>query len=130
MRWSFLPQISWKGSDRQEVLRIHRGHMKCGNTTIRWPCDMEFIVLDFVVCQNLFQKFGEDTLPAFEEQLVVRCCRDHDDVATLLRLIAKIPGDDVIHYVHGLRSAAKRKDAGVGFAGIKVLWEHDLVMNG
>src|ERR1700680_3143880 len=123
MRWSFLPQISWKRSDRQEVLRIQGGHMKCGNATIRWPRDMEFIVLDFVVRQNLFQKFGEDTLPAFEEQLVVRRCGDHDDVATLPRLITKIPGDDVIHYVHGLRPAAKRKDPGVGFAGIIVLWE-------
>src|SRR5713226_396172 len=33
---------------------------------------MELIILDFVVGQKLFQKLGEDTLPAFEEQLVVR----------------------------------------------------------
>src|ERR1700739_4899605 len=102
MRWSFLPQISWERSDRKEVLRIQRGHVKCSNTAIRRPRDMELIVLDFVVSQNLFQKLGEDTLPAFEEQLVVRRCWDHDNVAALLRLIAKIPGNYVVHYVHGL----------------------------
>src|SRR5712692_945698 len=91
---------------------------------------MELILLDFVVGQNLFQKLGEDTLPALEEQLVVRRCGDHDDVAALLRLIAEIPSDDIIHYVHGLRSAAKPEDSGIGFAGIVVLWEHDPVMNG
>src|ERR1700676_3096162 len=91
---------------------------------------MELIIPDFVVSQNLLQKLGEDTLPAFEEQLVVRGRGDHDDVAALLRLITEIPSDDAVHYVHGLRPAPKREDAGIRFAGVVVLWEHNLVMNG
>ena len=89
---------------------------------------MELIVLDFLVGQNLFQKLREDALTTFKEQLIVRRCGDHDDVTALLRLNPEIPGDNVVHYVHGLRSAAKREDAGIGFASIVVLWKHDLVL--
>src|ERR1700730_15637574 len=91
---------------------------------------MELIILDFVVSQNLFQKLGKDTLPAFEEQLVVGGRGEYDDVAALLRLITKIPGDDAVHYVHGLRSAPKREDAGIRFTSIVVFGEHNLVVNG
>src|SRR6202521_2815923 len=91
---------------------------------------MKLIVLDFIVGQNPFQKLWEDALPALEEQLVVRRRRDHDDVTTLFRLIAEIPGDDAFHYVHGLRTATKAEDTGIRLADIVVLWKHDLVMNG
>src|SRR5260370_28993290 len=90
---------------------------------------MELIVPDFVISQNLFQELGEDALPAFEEQIIVRRRGDHDDVAALLRLVPEIPCDDVIDYVNGLRSAAEAEDARIGFARIVVLWQHDLVMN-
>src|SRR3984893_2602036 len=91
---------------------------------------MELIVPDFVSSQNLFQELRKDALSAFKEQLIIRRCGDHYDVAALLRLIPEIPCDDVIDHVHGLRSATKPEDSGIGFAGIVVLWEHDLVTDG
>src|SRR4029077_4812959 len=90
---------------------------------------MEFIVPDFVISQNLFQELREDALPAFKEQLIVWRCRDHDDIAALLRLIPEIPCDHVIDYVHGLGAAAKSEDSGIGFTRVVVLWEHNLVVN-
>src|SRR5260370_32986178 len=90
---------------------------------------MELIVPDFVISQNLFQELGEDALPAFEEQIIVRRRGDHDDVSALLRLVPEIPCDDVIDYVHGLRSAAEAEDARIGFARIVVVWQHALEIN-
>src|ERR1700680_5173325 len=90
---------------------------------------MELAVPNFVISQNPFQELREDALPAFKEQLIVRRRGDHDNVAALLRLIPEIPCDNVVDYVHGLGSAAKAEDSGIGFARVVVLWEHDLVVN-
>src|ERR1700680_5124023 len=90
---------------------------------------MELAVPNFVISQNPFQELREDALPAFKEQLIVRRRGDHDDVAALLRLITEIPCDDIIDYVHGLRSAAKADYSWIGFARVVVLWEHNLVVH-
>src|SRR5262249_8040843 len=91
---------------------------------------MKLVTLDFVGREHQFEKFRKDRRAILKDQLIVRCGRCDNDVATLLGLRAEIPAEHTVHRVHRLRSTAERENRGIGFRGIVSIREDYLVPYG
>src|SRR6266849_5809129 len=124
------PHVSGESRNGHEILRIGCRDMKRRDPPVRRSRDVKLVVLNFVVRQNHLQKFREDAGALVKEQLTLRRRWGDNYIAALFSLGTEVAIKDVVHGVHGLRSATQSQNGRVRPGRIIGAWKDDLIMNG
>src|SRR5262245_46252409 len=93
--------------------------MECAQSPVGSAGDIEFSTLNLVIMQDPIQKFREDRIgSAFEEEMIRRSDRTHDDVAARFSFRKPVSLEHIVDGIEILAAAGKRKNSGIGASGI------------
>src|SRR5690348_12792387 len=103
-----------KAGDRPEILRVERRDMESAQTAVGDAGDMKFVFLNLVIGEQLDDKSRKNAIALFEEEVAIGRCRNDHDIAEIFGLLAPIAHHRAHHHLHGLRSARKSQNRGIG----------------